>query len=129
MNDITMSTGPEHPLSNAFRTVHIGTYAEMFMVKITNKILGLCGKTNAYSEIEDKEDVDILLTVLYRDAMIGRNIELFTMLFDAIKECFMDILMGFYIEDAPDGYPIMQEKMIDNMVDDYIINVLLADKS
>lgn len=129
MNHAEISAGPEHPLANAFRTVHIGIYAEMFMVKMTNRILGLCGKTNAYSEIENKEDVNALLTILYGDAMIGRNIELFTMLFDAIKECFMDILMGFYIEDAPDGYPIMQEKMVDNMVDDYIINILLAGKS
>ena len=33
------------------------------------------------------------------------------------------------LKDAPAGYPIMQEKMIDNMVDDYILNVVLGGKS
>ena len=123
------SEGPKHPLSNAFKTVNIGTYAEMYMAKVCTKILGLYGKAEKYCEIEDKEDVDGLLQVLYVDAMLGKNIELFTDIYDAVSDAFMDILQGIYIEDAPEGYPIMQEKLIDNMVNDYLLNVLLKGKS
>lgn len=118
----------DHPLTNAFTTVEIGTYAEMFMVKACNIILGLHGKKNAYI-IEDKNDVDGLLQELYIDMLTGKNVELFKDIYGAVKETFVDILQGMYIEDAPAGYPPMQEKMIDNMVDDYILNVVLGGKS
>jgi hypothetical protein len=118
----------DHPLTNAFKTVEVGTYAEMFMVKACNIIIGLHGKKNAYV-IEDKNDVNGLLQELYIDAIIGKNVELFKDIYDVVKETFIDILQGMYIEDAPAGYPIMQEKMVDNMVDDYILNILLEGKS
>lgn len=118
----------DHPLTNAFNTVEVGTYAEMFMVKACRIIVGLHGKTKSYI-IEDKNDVDGLLQELYLDAMVGKNVELFKDVYDAVKETFIDILQGMYIEDAPAGYPIMQEKMVDNMVDDYILNVVLGGKS
>ena len=126
---ILCSAEPEHPLSHAFKTVNISENAEMYMAKVCTKILGLYGKKDKYCEIEDKEDVDGLLQVLYLDTFSGRNADLFTDIYEAIRECFLDILQGMYIEDAPAGYPPMQEKVIDNMVDDYILNVLLKGKS
>ena len=126
---VLCSEEPKHPLSNAFKTVNIGTYAEMYMAKVCTKILSLYGKIEKYCDIEDKEDVNGLLQVLYVDAMIGKNVELFTDIYDAVSDAFMDILKGIYIEDAPEGYPMMQEAMVDRMVDDYILNVLLRGKS
>lgn len=118
----------DHPLTNAFNTVEVGTYAEMFMVKACNIIIGLHGKSNTYI-VEDKNEVNRLLQELYIDAMVGKDVELFKDIYGAVKETFIDILQGMYIEDAPAGYPIMQEKVIDNMVDDYILNVVLGGKS
>ena len=126
---ILCSAEPQHPLSHAFKTVTISENAEMYMVKVCNKILGLYGITDKYCEIKDKESVNGLLQALYLDTFSGRNADLFTDIYDAVRECFLDILQGMYIEDIPAGYPPMQEKMIDNMVDDYILNVLLRGKS
>ena len=126
---ILCSAEPQHPLSYAFKTVNISANAEMYMAKVCTKILGLYGKADKYCEIKDKEDVSGLLQVLYLDTFSGRNADLFTDIYEAIRECFLDILQGMYIEDTPAGYPPMQEKVIDNMVDDYILNVLLKGKS